>query len=357
MSKDIWSMLQLFAGEGADGGEGSATGVPASDPSEARLRDLGVPQSILDKRARRSARRAPKAAAAAAQPEAPRQNTQAAAAVEEPKEEPAQEAQAPAEPPREEKPQEAQARMSWKEIMEDPEYNREMQNVIRSRLKRNGEAEATMEVLAPALAVIARKYGMDPAKLDHKALADAVAGDDSYLEDYAISQGSSPEQIRKEEAANASIRRQNREQMEAIQQQMDQLEVQKHRQHFAKLEQQGEVMKDRFPGFDLRQELKNPAFARMTHPDVGVPLETAYYAIHHREIQEATARAAQQEAAQKLANAVQSGSHRPVENGASAQAPSVTAFDYSKASKAERDALKRRILEAKARGEKIYPGR
>ena len=43
--------------------------------------------------------------------------------------------------------------------------------------------------------------------------------------------------------------------------------------------------------------------------------------------------------------------------GTTRQAPSVATFDYSKASKAEREALKARIREAAARGEKIYPGR
>ena len=40
-----------------------------------------------------------------------------------------------------------------------------------------------------------------------------------------------------------------------------------------------------------------------------------------------------------------------------AQAPSVTTFDYAHASREQREALKRQIREAAARGEKIYPGK
>ena len=51
-----------------------------------------------------------------------------------------------------------------------------------------------------------------------------------------------------------------------------------------------------------------------------------------------------------------SGSARPAENGTSSQAPSVTRFDYKRASREEREALKARIYAADARGEKLYPG-
>ena len=88
-----------------------------------------------------------------------------------------------------------------------------------------------------------------------------------------------------------------------------------------------------------------------------VSVEDAYYAVHRREIQQATIQASAQQAAQKISNSIRSGQNRPDENGTTGQAPSVTTFDYSKASREERDALKRRIREAAARGEKLYPGR
>jgi hypothetical protein len=53
-----------------------------------------------------------------------------------------------------------------------------------------------------------------------------------------------------------------------------------------------------------------------------------------------------------MSNAIRSNQRRPTENGTSGQAPSVTHFDYRKASKDEREAFKRRINS----GEKIYPG-
>ena len=103
--------------------------------------------------------------------------------------------------------------------------------------------------------------------------------------------------------------------------------------------------------------MTNPVFSRLVSPNVGMSVEDAYYAVHRKEIQTAAMQVAAQKAAEQISNAIQSGSRRPDESSAAAQAPSVTTFDYKKMSQAERNALKQRIYQAGARGEKIYPGR
>ena len=57
-----------------------------------------------------------------------------------------------------------------------------------------------------------------------------------------------------------------------------------------------------------------------------------------------------------ISNSIQAGSRRPAEAGISSQAPSVTTFDYSKASKEQRNALKEFIKSEAAQGRKVYPG-
>ena len=94
----------------------------------------------------------------------------------------------------------------------------------------------------------------------------------------------------------------------------------------------------------------------MTSPNVGISLSDAYYAVHRNEIQAASMQATAQIAAQKISNSIQSNRKRPDEAGTTGQAPSVTTFDYSKASREQREAFKKRIRDAAARGEKIYPG-
>ena len=337
MSEYKWLNLQLFAGEGAGdgGGEGAATGDNSVDAGHQRLLELGVPADKIRKRAQKSAPKLPVGAVrTASQAEQQQQTSEQAAAAENPTEE------------KTDKP----TRMSWEEIMADPEYNKQMQAVVQSRLRSAKGAEETLSKLAPALELLARQHGQDPANPDYDALAKAISEDKSFYEDKALEMGVSVEtamEIDQDERAKA---RKQREQERTIEQQ-------KIQEHFDKLHQQGEVMKKTFPGFDLMTELKNPAFARMTAPNVGISVEDAYYAVHRNEIQTASMQVAAQKTAQKISNSIQAGRSRPSENGTTGQAPSVTTFDYRNASKEQRDELKRQIRAAAARGEKLYPGR
>ena len=333
MKDNKWLNLQLFAGEGAGdgGGEGAATGESAVDPGQQRLLELGVPADKIRKRANRTAAKQPGGAVnTAPKAQEPQQTNEQAAA---------------AENPTEENKTEAPARMSWDEIMADPEYNKQMQAVVQSRLRSAKGAEDNLGKLTPALELLARKHGQDPANIDYDALAKAISDDESYYEDKALEMGVSVETAMKIDQQERDNARQQRQEAQT-------LEQQKFQQHIMKLEQQGEAMKKVFPNFDLRTELKNPAFARMTSPNVGISVEDAYYAVHRNEIQTAAMQVTAQKTAQKISNAIQAGSRRPDENGTSGQAPSVTTFDYRSMSPEQRKALKARILS----GEKIYPG-
>ena len=333
MNNYIWLDLQLFAGEGAggDGGEGAASGDSAVDAGQQRLLELGVPADKLRRRAKASAN----AARPTTQAPQAQATTQQAASADTKTEEAAAKS--------------APSRMSWDDIMADPEYNKQMQAVVQSRLKSAKASEDALSKLTPALEVLSRKYNLDPANMDYEALSKAVSDDNDYYESRALELGVPLETAKKLDQQERDTQRQQREQQRT-------LEQQKIISHIQKLEAQGEAMKQVFPNFNLREELKNPAFARMTSPNVGVSVEDAYYAVHRNELQAASMQVAAQRTAQNISNSIQSGQRRPTENGTSGQAPSVTTIDYRSASKAEREALKQRIRSASARGEKIYPG-
>lgn len=349
MAKTKWFWLQLFGGEG--GGAGAGTGTSGGEGGEGgavsgandgvaaehqRLLELGVPEEKLRKRAKRATAKLPEGAVRTAPKEMAQPQQQVATATENPTEEKTEE--------------NAPTRMSWDEIMADPEYNKQMQAVVQSRLKNAKMAEENLSKLAPALELLARRHGLDAANMDYDAIAKAINDDDAYYEDLALEKGVTLETAKRIDQKEREDARKQREEQRN-------LEQQKLRNHFDKLEQQGEALKKVFPNFDLRKELQNPVFARMTSPNVGVSVEDAYHAVHRREIMSAGMQVTAQQTAQKISNAIQAGSRRPDENGTTGQSASVTTFDYSKASKAQRDALKREIYAAKARGEKLYPGR
>ena len=343
MTKNKWFWLQLFGGEGAGassgegGGDGAVAGVNDGVAAEhQRLLELGVPEEKLRKRAKRANAKLPEGAVRTTPMQAQEQKPQEQVAT--------------AENPTEEKTETTPTRMSWDEIMADPEYNKQMQMTVQARLKNAKAAEENLAKLAPALEVLARKHGLDAKNMDYDAIAKAINDDDAYYEEKALEMGVTLETAKRLDQQEREHERQQR-------QEAQNLEEQKMRNHFVRLEQQGEALKKVFPNFSLQEEMKNPAFVRMTHPNIGMSVEDAYHAIHHREIMSAGMQVTAQQTAQKISNAIQAGSRRPDENGTSGQSASVTTFDYSKASKAQREALKREIYAAKARGEKLYPGR
>lgn len=335
--RDFWRGLQLFAdgaaGDGgASGGDGATaadTGVIAADAGQQRLLDLGVPPDKIRKsRARKQPVELPNGAIRTEKPTAA--DGQAAAADAQTKE---QSKDADGTPTQASKP-------SWDDIMADPDYNKQMQSVVQQRLKNAKTAADTLSKLNPIMEIMARKYNLDAAKMDYDALSKAVLEDRSFYEDRALETGRPVEEIMTNE-------------QQRVKQTIEQQKIQNHLQS---LRDQGEAMKETFPKFDLAAELKNPAFARMTSPVGGVSVEDAYYAVHRKEIQTAAMQAAASKTAQQISKSIQAGQTRPVENGASAQAPAVASFNASNMSKAQRAELKKRIYMAGARGEKVYPG-
>lgn len=339
MKENFKLNLQLFAegaGASGEGGGEASPGDNATAAAEQRLRELGVPEAKIRRSASKVASKMP-APVVKTTEEAPKEETNVESAATEEK------------PTTEDTKDQTPPRMSWEEIMKDPEYNKEMQAVVRSRLKSEKSAEEALGKMAPAIEVMARKYGLDVKNLDYEALAKAINDDDAYYEEKALEMGTSVETAKRVDQMERDTERQKAQNERTLQEQAIQ-------QHFVKLQQQGEALKKTFPSFDLRTELQNPAFARMTAPNVGISVEDAYYAVHRNEIQTAAMQVTAQKTAEKISNAIQSGSRRPDESGASSQAPSVSTFDYAKASREQREAFKADLRARMARGEKVYPG-
>lgn len=205
---------------------------------------------------------------------------------------------------REEQAADTAPSMTWEQIKADPVYRQKLQEMVRARLKNVKQAQQTLEKLSPVLRTLSRAYGLTEENTDYDALVQAVAADGRFAQ--------GPR---------------------------------------ADLQEQARQFAAQVPEFDLEKELEDPTFARLTAPQVGVSLEDAYYLVHRKQLQ---ADAAAQTAMQ-IANAIRSGSMRPEENGTAAYSPTVTTFDYRSASREQRNALKRQIRMAAARGEKVYP--
>jgi hypothetical protein len=303
---------------------------------------LGVPEDKLRKRAQRAKAKLPEGAVRTAPMQAQEQKPQqqVATATDNPTEDNAN------------APSESAQRKSWDEIKKEyaEDYQKETQDIVKKRLRSSKAADEALAKMTPALEVLARTYGQDPANPEYEALAKAIDNDDAYYEEKALEMGVSLETAKRIDQQERDTARQQREAERT-------LEQQRFDDHIKSMEQQGEALKKIFPSFDLRTELQNPVFARMTAPGTGImSVEDAYRAVHRKEIEAAHSQVIAQKTAEKISNSIQAGSRRPDENGTSGQSASVTTFNYAKASKEQREALKREIFAAKARGEKLYPG-
>lgn len=221
----------------------------------------------------------------------------------------------------------------WKAVKEKykDHFNADTTAIVQERLKNSKQAETTLGKLAPVFEGLGKKYGKEASDID--GIIAAYTDDDSLYEEEAAAAGmpvSAYKQLKALEADKAK-----HEAQEAESQAM---------RHIQGLIAQGEKLKATFPNFDLRTEMQNPVFQRLTSPEVGIDVETAYWTLHRQELQTAAMQVAAQKTSQKLSQSIQSGINRPAENGSRNVSPALDIRDDpSKWSKADREEVKRRV--------------
>ncbi len=227
----------------------------------------------------------------------------------------------------------APAKLTLEQLLADPESRKILHDyangIVRERVKNTGRDAAAYRALAPALEALAEKHGMiggdpDPEELSRRILAEVrlrSAGTGA------------PDRPAGPPAPRIDPRR------EAL-----------FRAHFGDLRRQEAELRKDYPGFDLGEALRDPAFARMVAPGSPLGLEDAYFATHRQEILADREQQIRQRALEEASRALRAGQQRPRESSGSrgnTASPSL--------SREQREDLKRRIHAAAARGEKIYP--
>lgn len=215
------------------------------------------------------------------------------------------------------------------------EFGEYVQNVIRQRFKANAENEEKLGKMTPIMEMLGQKYDIDPNDIDR--IAKVVGDDDSLYESEAMERGMSVESLK-------AIKQMERENAQLKQREQQSLADQRLRAHFNALAQQADEAKKLYPNLDLGVEMQNPTFARLTSPNVGVDVRTAYEVVHRDEMRGAEMQYAAQKSAERMANAIRSGSMRPVENGLQGQqSAGVVKADPKSLTKADREEIKRRV--------------
>lgn len=217
-------------------------------------------------------------------------------------------------------------------------YDKRVQDTIQKRLKATKETVDKYNSLVPALETLSRKYGVDAT--DVNALSKAIEEDNSYYEQEAVEKGISVEQLKEIKRLEKENSQFKAERAAAEKQ----AEIDR---DIAQWMQDAEVASKTFPGLDLGVELQNEQFVGLLK--MGVDMETAYFAIHHKELVPQAMQYTAKEVENKLAKKIIAGGQMPTQNGTANTASSVVKSDVSQLTKADRAEINRRV----ARGEKI----
>lgn len=310
---DIWKLnLQLF-GEGGDGGDSAGEG------SEGTAGEIGIEE------------------VPARIPERARKAYADAVAKNKPK------AKAEAKPNPTEAPEAKAEKTSYADLIKSDEYKEEhkayMDKTIQDRFKKYKGIEEENKKMASALDIVANKYGVDRASetfLDD--LAAKINSDDSYYEDYAMQHDISVEDAKEVLNLKNEIARRNQE--DARKEANERLAAEEAEREAA-MQKEMEALrasaaktKEMYPSFNLETEMQNEKFrviCAATHGDTNA----AYWACHHAELKQAEGLAASRQASIQAANTIAANKSRPIENGLSSQASTITKTDWRGASLAE----------------------
>ena len=213
-------------------------------------------------------------------------------------------------------------------------YAQDVQAAIKDRFKNQEDATGKLNAMQPMLDALMKKVGVDNVE----ELQNIILDDDSLYEEEAEAAGMTVN-------AYKSFKKLQAEHDQMVANEQRSMEQQMFRDHIGKLIQQGEQLKQIYPGFNFDTEMQNPQFRRLTSPEVGLSVEDAYYAIHHNELNPQLMKYGMERARQQMGQTIQAQQARPAEGAMRNQGQTAAdvRLDPSKLSRPERDAIRKQI--------------
>ena len=183
---------------------------------------------------------------------------------------------------------------SWQDVLKNPEFKKNISAIVSGRLaKANAENAALKKELEELRA------GQTPAAEE--------ARETPAEEPESPGAAESPAEESLEGRLQKLEELVSRRETELMQQNREQ----QLRRHFEGLRHQGEELRQKLPDFSLESALEDPEFLRLTSPEVGLGVESAWYALHHEGLRQEAAG----EAARAISESIRSGAGIPAENG------------------------------------------
>ena len=202
----------------------------------------------------------------------------------------------------------------WSSIREKykDKIGEEIQGAIQKRFKNQQSFEDNYNDLLDGLAPLFLKYKLDIS--DVEGLKNALATDDTLLEDTAFDEGLTPEAVRErlmQQRENARLQKE----LERLKE--EQMEAQASKEAYDQYNswvREAEELKQLYPNFDLATELENEEF-RDDLINSGKPLRKAYESAHLDEIIQGAIQTTASKVRESVTNNIKARGMRPSENG------------------------------------------
>ena len=210
-------------------------------------------------------------------------------------------------------------------------YTEDTQRIINRRFKEAKGLEEQVEKYRGVVDMLRGRYGI--AEGDMEGLKAALENDDAYWSEAAEEAGMTVSQYKQFQ----KLQRENSELLNAQKNAQDKARAKAQAESWYN---EAEQLKQKFPKFNLTDELKDPAFLSMLKS--GTPMEHAYKVQHFDELLGSTMQVTAQAVERSVVDNIRAKGRRPAENGTASQSAFTIKDDVSKLTKRDRAEIARR---------------
>lgn len=215
-------------------------------------------------------------------------------------------------------------------------YEADTQKMVNRRFKEMKTLQKANDEAKPIMEMLMSRYGVE----DAASLQEALENDEDYWQQAAYDAGMDVSQY-------MEFNRLKRENKAFLEAQAEREGMEKANKQLAEWNAQAEVVKQKYPNFNLETEIQNEDFVRLLSNHI--PIEHAYKLLHFDELMNNQISSTQAATENRVIENIRAGSQRPIEAGLSSQNAISTHVDVTKLSKKQRAEFAKRA----ARGESI----
>lgn len=217
-------------------------------------------------------------------------------------------------------------------------FEEDTKNIVSKRVKEGKALKEQVDKFNPFIEALADKYNHDPSDLD--GLMKAIQNDREFFAEAAAEAGmDNPETYRKFKESERKAKLFEAEQQRARDAATEAERTSFIEQRVREWQEQAEVLKAKYPGFDFETDSQNKEFMGMLR--AGVSVEAAYQAMHYQDLVKSAVETAKAETEKAVVDNIRAKGSRPTEGGASSGSAPAVGYDVHNLTRAQRAEIAR----------------